>query len=129
MSKDPLIGGRFEYNPEEGTLTIEFTSGRRVVLGPEQEAGFERVLRGEVPLTVTGGKACARSKLNWAQQLEGQMDIEVRRAKNLLTPEPKQPKVKRYDKRGNLELSLEDMLSTVDLTSLLADIKKKEDAK
>ena len=125
MSKNPLVRGRFEFNAEEGTLTIEFSSGRRVVLGPEQEAGFEKVLRGEVPISVTGGKVAQKSALLWHQQLAGAMDNEVKSSRSVITPEPRlTEKVKRYDKRGRLEITFEDL----SLESLMADFLDKEDA-
>lgn len=107
MSK---IGGRFEFDSASGQLEVWFTTGTHCILGPEQT--FDKVLRGEIPIKETGGQATAKSKLTWHQQLEGKADGILAGAK-----------VKRYDGRGRLKLSLSDL----DLTSLLADLVPKED--
>ena len=121
MTKTPLIEGRFTYHPETKQLNLTFTSGRTVtIFDPE----FEHQVRGEVKIKHTGGSACKRSALTWAQQLEGQMDAEVKRTRSVITPEPP---VRRFDKRGRLEVNLKDL--DLDLTALLADLpSKKEDA-
>lgn len=121
MSKAPLIGGRFTYDPETRQLHLVFNSGRStVIFDPE----FEKQTRGQVLLKHTGGQACAKSTLTWAQQLEGQMDAEAKQTRKVITPEPP---VRRYDRRGRLEINLKDL--DLDLTSLMADLPvKTEDA-
>lgn len=107
MTDAPKIGGRFEFDPSTQTLEIWFTSGRHFILGPE--ADFDKALRGEVPIKLTGGQATAKSKLTWSEQLSGTIEAEASRL-------IRGTKVNRYDKRGRLEISLKDL----DLGSLLS---------
>lgn len=108
MSENPKLGGRFEFNPSTQTLEVWFNSGAHFILGPE--ADFDKALRGEVPIKLTGGQATAKSKLTWSQQLAGAVEAEATKM------------IRRYDKRGRLEVSLKDL----DLSSLLADFLPKE---
>ena len=113
MTDAPKIGGRFEFDPSTQTLEVWFYSGTHEVLGPE--ADFNKTLRGEVPIKVTGGSVTAKSKLTWSEQLAGKMDAEADR---LL----KGARVNRYSPKGRLQLSLADL----NLGALLADILPKE---
>lgn len=109
MADSPKIGGRFEFDHSTQTLEVWFTSGAHYVLGPE--ADFDKALRGEVPIKLTGGSAASKSKLTWSEQLAGKMESEATR---LIAG----AKVNRHIPRGKLEISLKDL----DLGSVLAGL-------
>ena len=104
MTDTPLIGGRFTFDASTQTLEVWFNSGVHEVLGPEAE--FDKVLRGQIPIKLTGGQATRKSSLTWSEQLAGKMDAEADRL------------VKRYSPKGKLSISLKDL----DLGAALAGL-------
>lgn len=109
MADSPKIGGRFEFHHSTQTLEVWFTSGTHYILGPE--ANFDKALRGEVPIKLTGGSAARTSSLTWSEQLAGKMESEATRLISAA-------KVNRYSPKGRLEISLKDL----DLSSMLAGL-------
>ena len=109
MTDTPLIGGRFTFDPSTQTLEVWFNSGVHEVLGPEAE--FDKVLRGQIPIKLTGGQATRKSSLTWSEQLAGKMEAEASRLIN-------GAKINRYSPKGRLEISLKDL----DLGAALAGL-------
>lgn len=109
----PKIAGRFEFDPATQSLEVWFSTGVHYVLGPAET--FDKALRGEVPVKLTGGQATAKLNLTWSEQLKSKVEEESKRALDLARPSKKS-----YDTKGRLKLSLADL----NLESLLADLKE-----
>jgi len=72
----PIIRGRFEFDSLSQSLQIWF-SHKPGVITLSAADDTNKLLRGEVPISLTGGKACAKSKLTWSEQLKGTMEHEA----------------------------------------------------
>ena len=109
----PLIRGRFEFDPETKVMTLWLSHRAGAIsLGPE--ADVNKLMRGEVPIKLTGGEVVKKSKLTWSEQLKGKLEDE---ADALISA----TKVRRFNPRGK-ELGEKVRLSDDEFNSLLADL-------